>query len=389
MAYSHTGISTFEECRQKFKFKYIDKIGKWVDTIETFMGSRVHETMEKLYDGVKNGRTYTLDELLTFYEGEWASKFSDKVIIVKKEYTADDYKAVGRKCICDYYESHKPFDDMNIIGVETEDMLELAEGIEYYVRIDKFACKGDTFYVCDYKTNGILKTQEDADKDRQLAMYAEWVRRTYKTDNVKLVWHMLRFDRDVVSERTPEEMKAVVDKTLNTIREIESCKDWTTKPSALCNYCEFHDVCPEFCHVVKVDKEIEEKHFTEDEGAKLVDEFTKVNEQYTELNLKRDELDKKKEQLKSDIAAFAKQFGYNAVGGTEKQANVKWERKAKILDENIEKAISILEGNGRISDYRKFDKMKAEKDIVAGKADEISSLAETTDVFKVTLSRKK
>ena len=48
--YSHSRLSTFEQCPLKFKFQYIDKIEKAEESVEAFMGKRVHEVLEKLYE---------------------------------------------------------------------------------------------------------------------------------------------------------------------------------------------------------------------------------------------------------------------------------------------------------------------------------------------------
>ena len=49
--YSHSRLETFETCPQKYKFRYIDKLEKprRADLFEAFVGSRVHETLQKLY----------------------------------------------------------------------------------------------------------------------------------------------------------------------------------------------------------------------------------------------------------------------------------------------------------------------------------------------------
>ena len=48
--YSHSMVSTYENCPHQFKLKYIEKpeIEK-IDGIEAFLGKRVHETLEKLH----------------------------------------------------------------------------------------------------------------------------------------------------------------------------------------------------------------------------------------------------------------------------------------------------------------------------------------------------
>ena len=46
--YSHSRLSTFEDCPLKYKYTYIDKLDRdRRDSVEAFMGGLVHETMEK------------------------------------------------------------------------------------------------------------------------------------------------------------------------------------------------------------------------------------------------------------------------------------------------------------------------------------------------------
>jgi len=47
--YSHSKLSTFEQCRYKYKLKYVDRIKlEGASNVEAFLGSRVHEALEKL-----------------------------------------------------------------------------------------------------------------------------------------------------------------------------------------------------------------------------------------------------------------------------------------------------------------------------------------------------
>jgi len=48
--YSHSKLSCYEQCPQKYKLQYIDKVETEIEeSVEAFMGVRVHETLEKLY----------------------------------------------------------------------------------------------------------------------------------------------------------------------------------------------------------------------------------------------------------------------------------------------------------------------------------------------------
>jgi hypothetical protein len=48
--YSHSRLSCYEQCPARFKLQYIDKVETEVEqSVEAFLGVRVHEALEKLY----------------------------------------------------------------------------------------------------------------------------------------------------------------------------------------------------------------------------------------------------------------------------------------------------------------------------------------------------
>lgn len=250
--YSHSKVSTFENCPYQYKLRYVDKIEVDIpNTIEAFMGGIVHKVFEKIYNMKKEGAIPSLIELMNFYKISWNEEYSDKILIVKKEFNAQDYLKKGWKFISDYYKKHHPFDKIDIIGIETEEIMTLPDGSEWHIRIDKLGKDSEgNYYVCDYKTSSRMKDQYEADKDRQLAMYSIWVRDKFKdAKSVKLVWHMLAFNEDVYSARTPEQERKTQEEVLIRIAQIEQAEReccFPTKTSALCNYCLYKSMCPEF-----------------------------------------------------------------------------------------------------------------------------------------------
>lgn len=90
--YSHSRLSTFEQCPLKFKYRYIDKIKPDIDkTIEAHLGSAVHSTLEWLYIEVKKSNLPSIDNLIEKYVESWSKNFSDSIKIVKQYLTAKDY----------------------------------------------------------------------------------------------------------------------------------------------------------------------------------------------------------------------------------------------------------------------------------------------------------
>src|SRR3989338_6446963 len=105
--YSHSRLGTFQQCKYKYKLQYIDKIKTDLESIEVFMGKCVHETLEKLYKDLKFQKLNSKEELIQFFESLWDNKWHDKVFIVKKEYSAKNYREIGKKFIADYYDHYK------------------------------------------------------------------------------------------------------------------------------------------------------------------------------------------------------------------------------------------------------------------------------------------
>jgi len=73
--YSHSKICCFEQCPLRYKFQYIDKIKTEIEqSVEAFLGSMVHEALEKLYTDLKFQKVMKLDEVLDFYNELWQEK---------------------------------------------------------------------------------------------------------------------------------------------------------------------------------------------------------------------------------------------------------------------------------------------------------------------------
>ena len=244
--YSHSRLSQYENCPFAYNLHYNEGYNSPYETIEAYLGTCVHATLEKLYTDLQNDKLDSLDELISFYNSRWDDGWHD-CIVNNSRYDDYAHHDDGVTCIADYYHRFYPFDQLAIAGLETDEELELPDGNTWSVRIDKFAFKGDTFYVCDYKTGNRMKSQYEADTDRQLAMYARWVKERYGKDKkVKLVWHMLKFDKDVESTRSNFELDNTVDSVLREIHEIETADQWPTRESSLCNWCIYRHRCPLF-----------------------------------------------------------------------------------------------------------------------------------------------
>ncbi|MEI7961985.1 MAG: PD-(D/E)XK nuclease family protein, partial [archaeon] len=276
--YSHSKLSTFQACKYQYKLKYVDRIKVDIPTtIEMFMGSCVHKALEKLYKDLKYKKLNSKEDILNFYKEEWGKQWSDDILIVK-DYPKENYKIMGEEFLVNYYDEYAPFNQFTIIGLETEERLRLSDGSFYHVRIDRLASIEGTYYVCDYKTNSKMKSQVEADSDRQLAMYSLWVKNYFKdAQRVVLLWHMLAFNKEISSERTNLQLKELEGEVVSLIKEIESTKEYPTSVTSLCDYCVYKNLCPSFSHEVKLEQK-SLRDYQKDDGLRLVNVFSELKE---------------------------------------------------------------------------------------------------------------
>ena len=351
--YSHSQLSTYETCPYQYKLAYIDKIKTETEGIEAFTGSRVHDALEKLYRDLKVTRLNTLEELLNFYHQSWEKNWNEMVQIIRKDYSAEDYRRLGEKCITDYYKHYFPFDQGRTLGLEENIFFPLEEEKGYWIRgvIDRLTLVDHSILeIHDYKTSGRLPTQGEVDSNRQLAFYQMGVEgRWQNIREVKLIWHYLAFDTKIQSSRTPEKLRELRQETLELIQKIEADRHFIPKEGPLCNWCDYQGFCPKRKHLVTVEG-LPLNEYLSEEGVTLVNQYVEFREK---KRLFDEEIDVELAKIEEALYAYAQREELEAIFGSDHVAKIKMEIKEKyplkgdphrkILDEVVKKAGKWME----------------------------------------------
>lgn len=370
MKYSHSKLSTYEDCPLKFKLAYIDGIKVEEEGIEAFLGSRFHEAMEKLYSELRF-RTMTLDEVKAFYESQWKKNFHDKVVVVRPERTPDDYFRLGLKFIEDYYRRYFPFNQNRILGLEQFIEIEL-EGRRRYILqgyVDRIDLTPDgVIEIHDYKTGSGLPEQAQADADRQLALYQLGVKKKWPwAEKFRLVWHYVAFDLEISSTRTPEnleELKKQIVAAIERIEEARAAGHFPPHESLLCNWCSFWDYCPLKKHQAKLEELPANEYLTE-EGVVLVNKYIEF------LNQKK-RAEEELEKLRDAIIAYAERNGLTRVVGSDFHVTLSRQDRLKIPNAGDEKRVlleNLIREAGLWDRLSSLDRFALEKAIKLGELD--------------------
>jgi putative RecB family exonuclease len=247
--YSHSRISSFENCPLQYRYRYVDRIKLDIVGVEAFVGKVVHEVLEALYSDPGHARQAGPQAFTAMFNDIWRRKVSPSVRIVRENMTLEDYRELGERCVAGFYARHHPFESGEVLGCETRVEFKLdREGrfrmLGFIDRIDRVA--PGVVEIHDYKT-GSLPRPGALKKDRQLTLYEIAVRERWENvKEVRQIWHYLAHDKQFVEQRSTDDLGRTRLSTIRAIQGIEGTVEFPARTSALCSWCEYQGICPEW-----------------------------------------------------------------------------------------------------------------------------------------------
>ena len=247
--FSYSQLNTFKTCPQQYKIIYLDGIRKEHESIEAFMGKRVHGVMEWLYSKENREKPYiTFDRLCQTYDEQWLAHWHEKIYIADTRNNTDFYYAVGKRCLSNYYGRYGPTFDQMVEDTEVELTFSIGEHTFRGI-IDRLDHpKPGKWIVHDYKTSKRPKTERQAMNDIQLALYQIAVEQNYgQVNDISLTWHFLRMGSEVTVLHTREQLEKLREKLVKMVDKIINCMDdennFLPKESILCHWCYLWEEC--------------------------------------------------------------------------------------------------------------------------------------------------
>lgn len=352
--FSHSQLSMYQQCPLKYRLRYRDKIKRDTEGVEAFLGTVIHQVLKKCYDNARRSKVNTLDELLTCYTELWQQQWHDAIIITSQELTQDHYLALGRRLIKTYYQRYAPFDTDITIATEMRLTFSLDDNNKYQMTgfIDRLSRTSDDFYqIHDYKTSAYLPGQEEADHDQQLGLYHLGVKRKWPDiKNIRLIWHYLAFDRELVSVRSDEAIAQMTGNAIELITKIQSTIDFPPQESYLCQWCQYPDLCPMRKHFYQV-AALPENEYLNEPGVTLVNRYAELREQASSI-------EKEMNKVKEAIVDYARRQQVQVIKGSQDKARIAFDRKLKFPGKNAterKQLDNIIKEKGKWAEVSQLD----------------------------------
>ena len=262
--FSYSQLAAFNKCPLQYKFAFILKIptrGKAVFSFGKTMHNTFYEFLKYANEGNANNQTnlfgfeekksekpsyakasegfIDFDYLIKIYEKSWIDEWYED----KKQ--KEDYRKLGRKIIKDFYDEFlanppKVLKINNVLALEMPFNLKIG-GYALYGVVDRIDEEDGGVTIVDYKTGNSKDNLYPGDKE-QLLIYQIAAEEIFKLKPKKLAYHYLTDGKKasfIGTEKDKEQLKEKI------IQEIEEMKggDFKPKPSRLCSFCDFKDVC--------------------------------------------------------------------------------------------------------------------------------------------------
>lgn len=319
---SHSSISLYTECPQKYEFKYIEKIPEKPRHFFSF-GSSVHSALEFFY-GVKTPPAPSLEAVLKNYKKIWISA-GYKDAIQEAEYFEE-----GRGILERFYQKH--IADFQIpYFVEYQFNLKV-DGVPITGRVDRIdKTPAGKLWVTDYKTGKALALERVL-TDEQLTLYQMACEELLGAEVERLSFYHLPSLQEQTVQRHSEGAVQDLKRKITDTAESISRGLFDPKPAEQkCRWCDYKPLCPIFKNgqtswnpkssaSAEAASKKETQGFSEVAGerdvAALVDRYGELISQARLLNEETQEL---KNQIlsifkeKKFVRAFGKKFEVNVL----------------------------------------------------------------------------
>lgn len=233
---------TYIDCQAKYKYVYVEKLPRKDWEFHIF-GKFCHKVLEEFHNN------YSIKKSTNPINVEMGNAFKVALAEFKDKMSAD----MKKECwaIIDQYLriiTHDKKNNLsaNVIACEKPFEINIEDKIILNGMIDRVQIDADNvIHVCDYKT---VKNKKYLKNDFfQLLTYAYVIiSQDPSITKVRASYILLRHDFEyITTEFTVPEIMTVSDKYLAYADQINNEKIYKPNPTALCNYCDYLNLCPE------------------------------------------------------------------------------------------------------------------------------------------------
>ena len=243
---SPSRVNDFSNCPQLYKYRAIDQLPEKI-SLDAERGTLVHSVLEDLFDTPVPDRT--IQKAVEILPLRWRDQLDAKVELESLVTDSKEWLDRAEALLQNYFNLEEP-NSFEPTHRELHLEMDLNDDVYLHGYVDRLdiASSGEVRIV-DYKTGKAPKPAWEEKALFQLRVYALIYWRT--TGVIPRLLQLIYLGSGQLLRNSPSDADLIsTEKVLVRIsEEIETAMNedkWTPKPSRLCDWCSFKNICPAF-----------------------------------------------------------------------------------------------------------------------------------------------
>lgn len=243
--YSFSRVKCFQQCPLRYRFRYIEGRKEAFRSIESYLGSTVHDVLEWLYAQRDAGTEPDESAVLAEFARHWTEGRDRTVAIIRINNDDEEYVRLGREMLTRFFNETFTRDQSRTVSLEQRLSKRLSDAVLFTGFADRIGRtdKGRLF-VIDYKTSKSEGDGSEFSEGLQAPLYAVCVLDHHDDNEALAGYHYLRHGTTRWQLIDRDRAVQLVERFLELVREVESADDFPARPGVLCAWCGFNAICP-------------------------------------------------------------------------------------------------------------------------------------------------
>ncbi len=243
--YSFSRVKCFQQCPLRYRFRYIEGRKEAFRSIESFLGSTVHDVLEWLYAQRDDAIEHSEPEILEEFSRRWTEGRDRTVAVIRINDDDDEYHRLGREMLSRFFHETFSRDRSRTVSLEQRLSKRLSTEVLFTGFADRIGRtdKGRLF-VIDYKTSKSEGNGSEFSEGLQAPLYAACVLDHHDDTEALAGYHYLRHGTTRWQQVDRDRARQLVERFLHLVGEVEAAGDFPADPGVLCAWCGFNAICP-------------------------------------------------------------------------------------------------------------------------------------------------
>lgn len=257
---SPTRIRTFLDCAVKYRFIYIDKIGKFYlrSRAGFSFGSTLHHVLQEFHE---EGATHTAEEMVTRLETNWIAAGYET------SEQEERHRAAGEQIVQAYHAAHQERAEQQVETWATEKTITCDMGrFKLSGRVDRIDRHADgRLEIIDYKSGRMETSSEEVASSLAMNCYQLILHRLYPDTPIFATIYCLRSGAEAsyaLEGEAREEFEQDILELGHTILDTDYAP-LLPVPVPACEDCDFFSRCSRFWRVQEQTDDFDPPHFEE------------------------------------------------------------------------------------------------------------------------------